>query len=254
MTTDNYKMCFIIAHKYYRNYTSYIEYYVDNIRKCYGEDALILVVDNNSTYFQDIREKLQDRKNVVLMVNETECKFELGAYNVGIRYLIDNSLLDVYDFYVFTQDTFILKQKYDFGRFIENNITACTINSWIHGKNDGFYGHGLSQQVLKSIHLENSIDQLSLCWCCSFVLHKSKLVPFLEITQDLKIVCRIESEACERFLSGILYHLNGNKIEDIDGGREDLTYDWNGVDLLREETQYHFLKLCQSKTEQTRDV
>jgi len=47
---------FIIAHKYVRGYTSYIEYYVNNIQTHYPE-ALTIVVDNNSEHIDDILQK-----------------------------------------------------------------------------------------------------------------------------------------------------------------------------------------------------
>ena len=249
-----YRLCFIIAHKYYRNHTSYVEYYVNNIQTIY-QNAFIIIVDNNSKYFQDIQEKLKDKSNIIMLVNETECKFEIGAYRVGIRYLIDNLLLDNFDFCVFTQENFILKQKYDFNILLNRGTLACTIYSWLYGKNDQHYGHEMSQIVLKSLNLQNSVNELSLCWCCSFVLHKSKVPNFFEIVKDLVLTQRHQSEASERFLSGILYHLNGNKIEDIDGCIREgvMTYNCYETDLFREETKYNFLKLCQHRNEHTRD-
>jgi hypothetical protein len=253
--TDNYRLCFIISHKYYRNYTSYIDYYVNNIQTFY-ENALTIIVDNNSKHFQDIQEKLADKQNVVFLVNNSQCKFELGAYKVGIQYLMENQLLESFDFCVFTQDTFILKQKYNFNILINRGTLACTIHSWLYGKDDSLYQHEMSQRVLKSIYLENSIHQLSLCWCCAFVLHTSTIGNFIDIVKDIVIENRNQSEASERFLSGILFFLNNHKIEDIDGCiREGVfTYNCYHTDLLKEEKKYYFLKLCQSKTENTLDI
>ena len=55
---DNYKVCFIIALKYIRGYVSFIDYYVDNIKLFYP-NSLIVIVDNNSKYIEDVYEKLQ---------------------------------------------------------------------------------------------------------------------------------------------------------------------------------------------------
>ena len=75
---DKNKVIFIIAHKYFRGYESYIEYYINNIKKFY-EKSLIIVVDNNSNYKDDIFDKLKIYDNVVLLDNDIKCKFEIGA-------------------------------------------------------------------------------------------------------------------------------------------------------------------------------
>jgi len=81
MEKDNYKVCFIISHKYYRNYESYIQYYVDNIQKFYPE-SLCIIVDNNSTHIDDIINKLNTYNNVIILSNVSLCKFEIGAYKL----------------------------------------------------------------------------------------------------------------------------------------------------------------------------
>ena len=48
------KLCFIISHKYYKSYKSFIKYYVDNIKKFYP-NSFILIVDNNSENLEDIK-------------------------------------------------------------------------------------------------------------------------------------------------------------------------------------------------------
>ena len=75
---DSYKLCFIIAHIYFRGYESYLKYYISNINKFYPNDTLILVVDNGTKYKEDIFTDITD-KNVVVIDNENEAKFEAHA-------------------------------------------------------------------------------------------------------------------------------------------------------------------------------
>ena len=115
--------CFVIAHRYVRGYISYIEHYIDNITKFY-ENALIIVVDNNSPYKDDVLDKFKNKNNIILLDNNIEHKFEQGAYLVGVNYILENNLLNKYDYYVFTQDTYILKNKYNFDILIDNDVFA----------------------------------------------------------------------------------------------------------------------------------
>src|SRR3972149_7218479 len=108
LTQDNYKLVFIIAHKYFRGYESYLKLYITNIQNFYN-DALILVVDNNSNFKDDIFNNIKSNINIIFLDNDIECKFELGAYQIGLKYLITNNLIDKYDYIVCTQDNFILK-------------------------------------------------------------------------------------------------------------------------------------------------
>jgi hypothetical protein len=96
------KPIFIIAHKYFRGYASYLNHYIENILKFYGENCLIIIVDNNSNYPQDIFDILPKTNNIKILTNDIECKFELGAYQVGVRYLLNENLLDNYEYFVFT--------------------------------------------------------------------------------------------------------------------------------------------------------
>lgn len=251
------KICFVIALKYYRNYETFIKYYVDNIQSFY-KDSFIIIVDNNSTYIQDIHSLFHGYSNLIIITNETDCKFEIGAYKVGIKYLLTNDLLDTYEYIVFTQDNFVIKNKYDFNLLKEQNTLACSLVTWRDSK---VYNHHfftpLSQNVLSILGLTNNINNLSLCWCSSFILHSSKIIPFMDIVKNILITSRDDSSSGERFLSGILYRLNNNIIENIDGDMNEINNHYNGynIDLVNDDVKtVYFVKKLQQKTEKTVDI
>jgi hypothetical protein len=179
---------------------------------------------------------------------------ELGAYKAGISFLNTYNLIDKYDYYVFTQDTFVLKNKYDFNNLRKNNTLACTLVS--HSRehiNIVCYTHPISVKVLTSLNLQYSIHLLSLCFANSFILHKSKIAEFFNIIKDVVITTKIESIASERFLSGVLYHLNNRIIADIDGDIQYTKYDAFNVNI-NDDIPSYFVKKIHGKDENTLDV
>jgi hypothetical protein len=251
MTEDNYRVCFIIAHRYYRNYESDIQYYVDNIQKYY-KNSFTIIVDNNSKYIDDIKQHLYNYSNLVILSNETACKFEIGAYKVGINYLIDNNLVNVYDYVIFSQDNFVLTNKYDFNLLKDDGIKGCALGM---GDSQHHYEHFYetdAQIILKMLGLENLIDKIGLVWCASFILHNSKLLEFLNITKDIIITIRHQSCCSERYLAAILYYFNDSK----NRGLYDITnlhYDCWTVDIKNNNYKYCFMKRVQQKNQDTLD-
>lgn len=210
------KVIFIISHYYLRGYKSYTKYYVDNINKFY-ENALIVVTDNNSEHKNDIFDDLKCIKNVVLLDNDIECKYELGAYQVGLKYVIENNLIHNYDYCVFTQDNFVIKNMFDFNLLKEKNINACSINSWINDR----ALEGITESVLSNLGLyDDKMDETMLCWCVSFIISTKKTIIFYEYLKEIIIKDRVASQASERFLGRILYELNDHVNIDIDGNME----------------------------------
>lgn len=248
---DNYRVAFIIAHKFFRGYDSYLKHYIENILSFY-HNPLIIVVDNNSNYKEDVFSTLPTSDNIVLLDNDIDCKFELGAYQVGIRYIIDNNLVGEFDYYVCSQDNFIIKNKYDFNTLIEGEHTACPINSWhFDGECRDVY-----VPVLESLGLHNNMDKLTFCWCSSFIVSGSKLEQLYGYLQKIVISVRWESSASERYLARILWELNDYKNTDIDGSIGDLAsrhYDCWTVDPYANDTTSYFVKTVQQKTERTLD-
>jgi len=244
------RRAFIIAHKYFRGYTSFLKYYIDNIIKFHPE-SLILVVDNNSSYTEDVFPLIEKNENVVLLTNNIDCKFELGAYQVGIKYLLDNNLLDTIDYVFMTQDTFVLKNKVDIESLKAANVLACPINSYYQ---DGAYQE-ISTEVLTRLGLNNHLDRMTFCWCCSLVIHTTKIMQFYNYITQIVITVRSQSEAAERYLARILFELNEHRNHDIDGDIRNLTnkYDCWKVDIINDNVSSYFAKTPQQKTEATRD-
>lgn len=246
-------ICFIIANKYYRNYPSYIQHYVDNIQKYYS-NSLCIIVDNNSTYIIDIIIKLKGYKNVVILENNSPCKFELGAYKIGIKYLIQNNLIKKYEYVVFAQDTFVLKNKLNFNTLKEHNVFACPVIIGPVGHHIEMLSVPQSQIILKRLNLQNSIDQIAFCWANTFILHNSKLIYFLNITDDVIIVKKIETEWCERYVAAILYYLNNYincSINTILNTSYSVSYNCHTVNIYDDHFSEYFVKKIHYKTELT---
>ena len=248
---DSYKICFIIAHKYIRGYESYLSYYISNINKFY-EGALIIIVDNNSKYKDDIFSKITDT-NVIFLNNDIECKFELGAYQVGLNYILTNNL-NIYNYYIFIQDNFVLKNKYDFNNLIKNDVTACPINSYFYDVS-GPRMADICKDILTKLNLYDHLNDITFCWCVSFIVHTSKIEQLYLYIKDIIITTRVESEASERYLARILYELNDHKNFDIDGDIRQLNqfYDCWKVNFYNEYKTY-FVKKVQQKNEKTLDL
>lgn len=255
---DNYRVCFIIANKYIKNYVSFIDYYVSNIQKFY-KDSLIIIVDNNSENLEDITNRLKpyENDNLVFLTNNTDCKFELGGYKLGINYLLEHGLVDKYTYYIFTQDTYVLTNKYDFNQLLENNTLACPIklhNADTFNRHYGSFFTPIVTHVLKKTNLEHRIQELRLCWANSFILHTSTIEIFQSFVSDITVKSKDQSQETERFLGAIIFILNNNKntsIEEIYTEEEIHPHLWN-IDIPNTKTSNYFTKRLTSKDEFTR--
>jgi hypothetical protein len=248
------KPVFIIAHKYYRGYDSYCEYYIQTIQKFY-EESLIIIVDNNSTHKEDIFEKLRQYENVILLDNNIECKFEIGAYQIGLKYLMDNNIYWDYSYIVMTQDTFIIKNKVDFNELHKQNVLACPIVD-CHGNLSGVHigYHESFIPILEQMNLNYDVEKSSFCWCNSFIISSEKIETLYSFIKDIVITERWGSCVSERYLGRILWEINDRKKYDIDGDLYHVQnlYDSRKVDVYTHDSTF-FVKKLQQKTEQTVD-
>lgn len=245
-------ICFIIAHKYFRGYKNYTDYYIENIKKAYGDQALSIIVDNNSQFKDESFDRFKHLPNVTLLDNNIKSKFEVGGYQVGLQHVLDNDLKENYEYYVFTQDTFILKNKYDFNNLLQDNIWACPINSMPYD------GSCMPQvvSVLNELGLFDNLNKISFVWANSFIVHKSRIEKLQEYLKQIVCTTKTLSHGAERFLARIMYELNDHgKNVDIDGDLRHLLrnhYDCHTVDPFNPVTT-HFVKTIQNKNEGTRD-
>lgn len=244
---DNNKVVFIISHKYFKGYESYLNYYIQNIINFY-DNFLILIVDNNSLYKDEIFNKCPKLSNVVFLDNNIECKFEIGAYQIGLKYLIDNDLYRNYNYIVMTQDNFVLNNRYDFDELYKKNVTACTINSYFQDGGE----YDIMQQVLINLGINDNLENITFCWCCSFIISTSKIEELYNFLKQIVIKTRRESCAAERYLARIIWELNNKINYDIDGDIRNLSYNCWDINIF-DPCETYFAKKVQQKTENTID-
>lgn len=248
------KLCFVIAHKWIRRnppFRSYLSHYIDNIMSFYP-DSLVLVVDNKSRHKDDVLLSVSRLDRVVVLDNTTDSGFEVGAYTVACDWLCKEDRFNAFDFVVFTQDTYVLKNKYDFTLLWKHEIKSCPINSW---RND-MWGIDLQVKALTAMGLNDCLDQISFCWCNGFVAASNKIPQLLSYISKVTVTTKDESCASERWLARVVYELNEKgKHWDIDGNIDNNRSKYNEwtVDVTSDIPSY-FVKSIQQKTETTVDV
>jgi len=241
------KICFFIACKVYKNYKSYLAFYVKNILNFYP-NATILLVDNNSKYFE-FYQQFKDEPNVIILENTSAQKFELGAYNFATKYIIDNNLQ--FDFYVCTQDNVVMVNNLDFNILIDHDIFACSTATFIFSRSQD-----LHIEVLSQLNLYDP-DEKFLCnsWN-SWIVNHANLLNIYQLTKSLIITTRHQSMQTERYMGKVLKMLNNNVSISIDGPSEFHTYNCFAVDPTTIEIKndkYIFIKVVQNKTELTEE-
>lgn len=242
------KPCFVIAHKWIRGpYHSYLKYYIENINKFY-EDALIIVVDNNSVYKEDIFSTITDT-NVIFLDNDTISKFEIGAYIVASKYIIENKLDKKYDYFFYTQDNYIIKNKVSLEELMEKDIYACPITTKVA---DGECGD-VVYNALAPIGLYNRLNEITFVPASSFLVHGSKIEQLYSYIKHIVATIRWHCAGGERYLARIIYELNNHKNNDLDGDVDSIGYNSWTIDLYAPTTTY-FAKKVEQKHENTKDI
>lgn len=237
-------LCFIIACKVYKNYPSYLEFYVSNIKEYYPS-ALILLVDNNSTYKQYY--DIFKNTSVVILENTSESKFEVGAYKFATEYIKNNNIK--YDYYICSQDTFVLVNKYDFNTLIKDNVKACAL--------EHFYFHRAHNQhieVLTKLNIYDPNENFLCCWCASWCCDHNTLLKINDMLYSITPKTRDESMQTERYMGKILKMLNNNISYSIEKGTEGHKYDCHRVEITSESAKNsgsYFVKRAQQKNETT---
>ena len=123
---------------FYQSMNKYYTYYIDNINAFY-DNSLIIISDNNSKHLDDIRNLFNSYNNVVFLVNESYCKFELGGYKIGIQYILQNNAhinINLDNFNIFVQQYELKKNTIDNITLEEYNSLVIDLNIWIQEYKD----------------------------------------------------------------------------------------------------------------------
>ena len=178
-------------------------------------------------------------------------------------------MLKEYYYYVFTQDTYILKNKYYFEELEENGVLACPV-SYAHGIQDipiqqikpyleylGIYDSNIQYNEIPIINPEDItpdiLNKVLHCYCSVFIVHMTKIIELYGYISKLKLTKRIDSELFERYFAYVLYKLNNNKNYQIDFNPYSL-YDKYNVNLLDDFDNGFFAKQQQRKRENVVDL
>jgi len=150
----------------------------------------------------------------------------------------------------------VLKNKYDFNEMTKNNIFAMCFGSGVEGHCYDFQDHPHYKEILVKTnlqHFQNFQNKPNVCWCNSFILHKSKILDFMELVKDLIVTNRHDSECSERYLDVIMFYLNGKK-RCAFNNYVNVSYSQFNVNIVNDIVLEYFAKRSQQKTEHTLDI
>jgi hypothetical protein len=246
--------CFILAHKYIRGYTSFIQLYINNIRAFYGVQALILVVDNQSAGLEDVFPPNNTHDSqVIILQNDGQINgfYDVGAYIFGLKWLIKQGRFRDYEYFVFSQDTYINIQPLDFGGLVQAELWACPVVSCFPGQNSLANQHphcadvrtileGLRPRTAeggKTLY-DYRVDA-PLCFANTFLVHQSRIFELYYYIKDFCLIYKPHMEIYERVLPCILCDLNEGRSAALDG-----LIPKNGHFSVPSK---YFVKFCQAK-------
>jgi hypothetical protein len=243
---NNFKLCFIIACKVYKTFPSFIDTTIKNINTFYPKSTIILV-DNNSTnkeYFNQFK-NVKNVKKVIIIENTSDSKFELGAYNYAIKYLINNKLK--FDYYTLLQDTVIPVNKYDYNILKKDNTVATSIFKFLPEFHSTYNNNNFHIDFLKKINIYDEKLEFKGCAFVSFICNHESLMKIHKLTKNLIIKIRSQSEGTERIFGRLLQYLNNNNentIINAHASYNTLEYNLSGPIM-------YFRKIAQHKKETT---
>jgi len=241
------KLCFIIACKVFKESKIYIDIVITNINLFYP-DSTIILVDNNSNY-KEYFDQFKSMKNVIILENTSDSKFELGAYNFAISYIIDKKLK--FNYYTLLQDVMIPIQKYDYTILKKNKIKAVSIYKFT---SEHLGTHNYTDFLIK-IKLHDPKLPFEGCFGCSFICNHASLIQIHKWTKDYILTVKGHSETAERFLGRIIQYLNNNiDNHNIDGYHDNIKYSINintdnripHIDSVKK-LGYYFMKISQGR-------
>lgn len=228
------KLCFIITCYIPNNLKVYIDYSINKINELYPNSTIILV-DNNSEN-KDYFNQFKEINNIILLENSSEQKYEIGAYNCAIDYIIKNNL--TFDYYILLQDSVFPNKKYDFNLL---NGIQCSIIYRI-GESSMWFGNEELKNKCKDILKTMNVDNINYDGCrdSSFISNHETLKKINMLTRNVIVKDKSDSIACERWLGILIQALNNNNPILIDGYIADEKYDVRDVNISKAQNIDHF--------------
>jgi hypothetical protein len=198
---------------------------------------------NNASSYTEFFDRFINTPNLIIIENISESTYELGAYIFATNYIIHKNLN--FDYYICTQDTFVLVNEFNLNELKLNNTTACSISNFSFDRM-----FDLHKNVLMQLNMYEPNYTFLGCWCSSFCVTHEKLLQIYTILKDTHMKTKQDSIECERFMGYILNILNDRKSTSIEKGYEGYNYDVFSTEPSSDRLNY-FIKCIQGKNNHT---